>query len=90
MRFTGASIRAFGSNPCVRAIGSLPTEQPAASTARRILTAAESAKQTRTSHRGALDRLIGALLENETLERDDVARIVAEPPSGGDGVHPVS
>jgi cell division protease FtsH len=46
--------------------------------ARRLLAAAlESAKATIGAHRAELERLIDALLEKETLEQDDLARVMA-------------
>jgi hypothetical protein len=38
--------------------------------------AAEEARGTLSLHRGELDRLIVALLEHETLEKDAVARVL--------------
>jgi cell division protease FtsH len=45
--------------------------------ARRILARAlEEASATLSQHRAELDRLVAALLERETLERDELATIL--------------
>jgi cell division protease FtsH len=45
---------------------------------RKVLAeAAGLARRTLGAHRGELERLIAALLEQETLERDAVARVIA-------------
>jgi cell division protease FtsH len=56
---------------------------------RRILGGAfEHAKGILTEHRGALDRLASALLERETLDREDVELVVAGKPLPPHGAPP--
>ncbi|HEY6477559.1 MAG TPA: ATP-dependent zinc metalloprotease FtsH [Polyangia bacterium] len=48
--------------------------------ARRVLARAlEEASATLSQHRGELDRLVAALLEHETLERDELVAILGPP-----------
>jgi cell division protease FtsH len=51
--------------------------------ARRVLAEAlEAAKATIQAHRDALDRLVAALLERETLEKGDLDRVLADGTNG--------
>jgi cell division protease FtsH len=55
--------------------------------ARRILgDALEQAKQTIAKRRDALDRLVAALLEHETLEKADLEKVLGRESNGAERV----
>ena len=58
--------------------------------ARKLLgRALAQATQRITAYRDALDRLVGALLEHETLEQDELARVLGQRPVADRGVVPI-
>jgi cell division protease FtsH len=61
-------------------VGDAATNQVDAEVQRTLAAAAAEAKALVQKHRHLLDRLVGELLTHETVEQDDLRRLLSEPP----------
>ena len=73
------------------ALGDAASNLVDAEVQRVLAAAAAEAKALVEQHRGKLDRLVAALIEHETVEQEEIARLLADPagPQRGESATPL-